>query len=677
MPDPRFEVLVSPSSPYAHDPASRSETGRYSRLRVFGLLFGVTALLGIGYTFVRTPVYRSTATLIVVPPDPVGMSAPSADANTVRVNSRQGAPAGGNAPDGNAAVQSQMIGGQSIVSRLYERLSKAAPAVQGLPGSLSGLEGMLDVVPIDGTRMVELRAEGSPAALLPVVVNSWIDVYLKAYAASQKNDTDSSRTVLSDRLDSLGTKISAQRHQLQAFRKQYDIVSIKRDENRALARLKGLNTSLDKANDERAMAEAHLAALREALARGEPMVRQQDQRGLDALEQQVVKLQEQLSNYRQLYTPAYMSLDQNIVAMKRRLGLLQQKLRHKRAESAKAALSEAKQSVASARQVVSQLREQLARHKKSAADFSARLAQYKSMDDELQQLQRMQRSAQDRLVQLQVGSTGTLPAVRVLERASTPGAPIRPLYLRDSGISVGVALAVGLLGIWLLEFLTRSGRDGGGPPRPPTWYTISGAARLPEDARAGRLEHRADSVPALTHAQPRELSPAEVRSLLDACDERQRSLVCALLSGLRLEEAAALRWTDVDLQQGWMQAGVRRVVLPAALKLLWKKACPREGADTNVPIWSTAEGRPHTAAQLDALVRAAAVYAGLSSPEEVDAEALRHTYLAYLSRQGLDVKDLVRLAGTLTDEEYSLYSMLKPPGTVLAREQVNTVYPVL
>ncbi|HKJ09998.1 MAG TPA: site-specific integrase, partial [Gammaproteobacteria bacterium] len=167
------------------------------------------------------------------------------------------------------------------------------------------------------------------------------------------------------------------------------------------------------------------------------------------------------------------------------------------------------------------------------------------------------------------------------------------------------------------------------------------------------------------------------RSLLDACDERQRSLVCALLSGLRLEEAAALRWTDVDLQQGWMQAGVRRVVLPAALKLLWKKACPREGADTNVPIWSTAEGRPHTAAQLDALVRAAAVYAGLSSPEEVDAEALRHTYLAYLSRQGLDVKDLVRLAGTLTDEEYSLYSMLKPPGTVLAREQVNTVYPVL
>jgi len=677
MPDPRFEVLVSPSSPYPHDPASRSDGGRYSRLRVFAVLFVAAAVVGLGYTFVRAPVYRSTATLIVVPPDPVRLPDPT-NVGPARAHGAQTAFAAGNAPDGSAAVQSQMIGGQSILSRLYGDLKNATPAVQGLPDSLSELERMLDVVPVSGTNMVELRAEGSPAALLPVLVNTWIDVYLKAYSASQQNDTDSTRTALTDQLDSLNTKIAAQRTQLQTFRKQYDIVSIKRDENRALARLKGLNTSLDKANDDRATAEAHLAALREALAQGEPMVRPQDQRGLDALEQQVVALQEELSNYRQLYTPAYMSLDQNIVATRRRLALLKEKLHQKRADSARAALSQAQQSVASARQVVAQLRAQLDRHRKSAADFSARLAQYQAMDDDLQQLQSMQRSSQDRLVQLQVDSAGTLPAVRVLERASTPGAPIRPLYLRDSGISVGAALAVGLLGIWLLEFLTRSGRDGAGSRPPPTLYTISGAASLPPDTPVRRLDRDEQPVPALAHTQPRELSPAEVRSLLDACDDRQRSLVCALLSGLRVEDAAALRWTDVDLQQGWMQAGQGpRLTLPAALKLLWRKAYPREGADTDVPVWSNAGGRPHSAAQLDAVIRAAAVYAGLNGAEEVDADALRHTYLAYLSRQGLEMDELARLAGSLTDEEYSRYSVLKPPGTVLPRDQVNTVYPAL
>ncbi|MGA7802697.1 MAG: hypothetical protein WCC36_18015, partial [Gammaproteobacteria bacterium] len=476
MPDPQFQVLVSPSPGYASDPrAPQDEHGRYSRLRIFLILFAATALAGLAYTFVRPPVYRSTATLIVVPPNPVRLPSVSVAGNVSGSGARQSA-AAASSPDGSAAVQSQLIGGQSIISRLYDHLKSVDPATQGLPDSLADLEGMLNVVPVNGTNMVELRAEGAPASLLPLLVNNWIDVYLKAYAASQQSDANSASTALSDQLASLETKIGDQRQQLQAFRKQYDIVSIQRDENRVLARLKGLNTSLDKANDEQAQAEAHLAALRQALARGEAMVRPQDQRGLDALEQQTVDLQQQLSNYQQLYTPAYMTLDQNIVALRRRLSLLKEKLRQKRTESSQAALAQAQQAVVSARQVVSRLRQQLSEHKKAAADFSARLAQYQAMDDELQQFQTMQRSAQDRLVQLQVGRSDVLPAVRVLERASTPGAPIRPRYLRDAGISLGAALALGLLGIWLLEFLTRPRREAAGPQLSPALYTISGAS---------------------------------------------------------------------------------------------------------------------------------------------------------------------------------------------------------
>lgn len=674
MPDPRFEVLVSPSSRYARDPAAQSDNGAFSRLRIFTAVFLVTTLVGFAYTFLRPAVYRSTATLLVVPPasvqapDTLGTGSGHID------RSRQSLGSGGS-PDDNAAVQSQMLDGQSIIASLYGRLSRVVPRPHGLPGSLNHLENMLSVAPVKGTDMVELRAEGSPAALLPVLVNRWIDVYLKAYAVSQQNDANSARTALSDQIASLGTKIADKQRQLEAFRRQYDIVSIKRSENRALARLKGLNKSLDKADDEQAAAQANLAAARQAFARGDPTVRPQDQRALDALGQQIVALREQLSNYRELYTPAYLAMDQNIVALKKRLRLLEGMLRRKRTDSARAALSEARQAQASSRQAASQLRQDLAGAQKAAADFSARLAQYQTMVDGLQQLQVMRRSAQDKLVQIQVNSAAALPAVRVLERASVPGAPIRPRYRRDAGITLATALAAGLLSIWLVEFLTRSGRDNAAGSTPSALYTISSSAAMPAGA-VRHLDNGVGSPPALAHAPARELSAAEVQAMLNVCDEQQRSLLYALLSGLSVADVTAMRWTDVNLEQGWLRGDRgRRFALPATLKLLWERAHDR-GTDTTAPVWANPEGLHYTPAEADALIQAAAVYAGLMRPQEVDAAALRHTYLAFLARQGLGSAELAQVAGTLSEAELSTYRMLAPPGTVLPGERVNTVYPI-
>lgn len=673
MPDSQFEVLVSPSSRHTHDSAPQSDQG-VNRLRIFTVMFLATTLVGLAYTFLRPAVYRSAATLLVVPP----ASLPEPDGSgTGNGGIERSLPTGntGGSPDDNAAVQSQMLGGQTILAQLYGRLSDMVPRPRGLPSSLARLESMLSVAPVQGTDMVQLRAEGSPAALLPVLVNRWIDVYLKAYAASQQSGASAARTALSGQMAGLSTKIADKRRQLKALRRQYDIVSIKRDENRALARLKGLNKSLDSADDQQAAAEAHLTAVRQALARGDPMIRPQDQRALDALNQQVLALRERLSNYRELYTPAYLSMDQSIVALRQRLRLLEGTLRRKRTDSARATLAQARQAQISSRQVVSQLRQDLAGAQKAAANFSARLTQYQAIADELQQLQSMRRSAQDRLVQIQVNGAGALPAVRILERASVSGVRIRPLYKRDTGITVGAAFAVGLLSIWLVEFLTRSGR-GNAPGRVPSaLYTISSSGSTPVGS-ARRLANEAGSPPALANAPPRELSPAEVHSMLNVSDERQRSILCALLSGLSVGDVAAMGWADVNLEQGWVRGeGGRRFALPATLKLLWERAHHR-GTDARAPVWANGEGLHYTPGEADALVKAAAVYAGLARPQEVGAAAVRHTYLAYLARQGLGLAELAQVAGTLSEAELSAYRMLVPPGTALSGNRVNTVYPI-
>ena len=49
-------------------------------------------------------------------------------------------------------------------------------------------------------------------------------------------------------------------------------------------------------------------------------------------------------------------------------------------------------------------------------------------------------------------------------------------------------------------------------------------------------------------------------------------------------------------------------------------------------------------------------------PAEVTPEALRHTCLAHLARQGLRMAELARLAGHLGSEQAALYSAYAPEG---------------
>lgn len=635
-------------------PSSDSPAPRRSRMVIFAWVFGLSCLASLTYTFIRPPVYQSTATLLIVPP----------------VTTEQG---DNPANTHHAAIQRQVLTSHSLLNRVFHHQAELDP--KALTPEELREQNTLEVIPVDDTHMLELRVEGSRRDILPGLVNGWIDIYLENHTASRKTSSDSAYTALNQQLQGLEQKIDEKRRELERFRRQYDIVSMERSESQVLARLRGLTDSLNRAREEEAAAEAHLNAINQALAQGKPVIRAQDQAGLANLEQRSVELREQLKGFEQRFTPQYMALDPNIQALMRNLDLVEEKIGIKRREGQRTAVAEAEQALSSARQQVDNLQRQLTDYKQTVQDFTSRFAEHAALQEELAQLESASRQVRERLVQMEVNEREQFPQVEVLERAYLPIEPVRPHYLRDAGIGLGGSLVLGLLAVWGYGFLSRPSPQSSAPELRPFFYPISDSQPLPTTA-ANELP--ADHpLPALEHQPDRTLRETEVSSLLKAADDATRLLIGLLLSGLTIEEAAGLRWRHIDLETDQIQVpgpAPRTLPMAASLKSLVARLLQPDG---QMPVWQDQQGNPLSVSDLSALIACSAHDAGLSDPTEITPQVLRHTYLVFLVRQGIRLAELKSAAGYLPPAALAAYAAFSPSGPGLSVDQVERAYPAL
>jgi integrase len=162
----------------------------------------------------------------------------------------------------------------------------------------------------------------------------------------------------------------------------------------------------------------------------------------------------------------------------------------------------------------------------------------------------------------------------------------------------------------------------------------------------------------------------EVEALWDLAADPERQLIGLLLSGVRVDELAALTAEDFDLSACTvaLAAGPRRLCLPPTLCRLFASARP-------LPAWHAAEE-----GGLDELLHRIpllAMDAGLAHAAEVDAAALRHTYLVFLVRQGARLTELHRVAGPMGAAEIQRYAPYSPSGISRPLEQLELIYPAL
>jgi integrase len=170
---------------------------------------------------------------------------------------------------------------------------------------------------------------------------------------------------------------------------------------------------------------------------------------------------------------------------------------------------------------------------------------------------------------------------------------------------------------------------------------------------------------------PRELITAEVEAIWSLADPLSRQLVALLLSGLTLEECAGLGPGHFDLEAALVRTPVgsgREVPLAGAVRDLLAACRP-------LPMWAGGGGRLGVD-ELAVRIGLLAHDAGLAQPREVTAEALRHTYVAYLVRQGARLTELERVIGPTAPSRLAAYMGLAPAGPAKSLRDLNLVYPL-
>jgi integrase len=153
----------------------------------------------------------------------------------------------------------------------------------------------------------------------------------------------------------------------------------------------------------------------------------------------------------------------------------------------------------------------------------------------------------------------------------------------------------------------------------------------------------------------------------------------ALLTGLDAAETAALRWDQIDFVSRAIHVGgapPRRLPLEDPLAATLEQR-HRDSPDAVGPILRDDRDNPLNAADIDRLVLYGAYDAGLERPPEVTSAALRHSYLAFLLRQGIRAADIARVAGHIPQAEMVSYMQSASPRARRPLEQIDCIHPAL
>lgn len=430
---------------------SADDQGR-KRRRVFLWTALPVLLAGIAYTVLQRPVYESTATVLMSAPTAVDEQMLEADVQGV-------------------AIQRRTLTGGEITRVVADRLGDDYGA-QLTPLELRQL---LRVGAVPDTNLLELAAQGTDAALLPVLLETWIEIYSDARARDIAERKARTVSEMESELEGLDERLEEARQALAIYREEHDILSPERQQNEVMARLDGLNESLNNAIEEEVRTRSYLSSLRSSLESGVRLVPDGERGEVTAMAQELATLRTRLAELRARYTDDYIDKDPRLRQIPEQVAELEAELAEAYDAGAQAELRNAERAYASARSAVADLRQRLTDHKAAVAAFNTVYARHEALEEDLARLEELNREAQARLVQIEVRDFERYPQLSVIDWPEPEAERTGPPYLLLLGGTLGASLLVGIFAVWLYSYLNPRSTQ-------PAYVTLSGVHMYPPES---------------------------------------------------------------------------------------------------------------------------------------------------------------------------------------------------
>lgn len=565
-------------------------------------------------------------------------------------------------------------------NRVFSDLSARILAYESLSLTPEQLSEMLTTQANTSSRIISLFATGEDKTLLKPILENWLNLYLEQLSAETIASTEESISVEEQKLLALEDKIRDQRAVVQAYGAEHNIVSLERDENRVLAKIKSKGIALDEAESMQAEAEVELATVRQSIASGEVVFDPSDKPRMDGLYAVIAETEAELAELAENFTPTYMDMDPEIVGKKRKLAELKENYDKTVEVSQQRYLEELQRTVTSSQQKQQQLETELRELSLDAQAFNQKLEEYSRLDGALEQLQLQSQTLKDQLVQAEVQKP-MQPTINILEQPFEPDFPIAPHYLRDSAIALVAAIILGLLALVLFSSIHRQQA----PATSFTSYNVVPNQGMPiehqmtarqalEEQRHSQIGHQqapmqlGNDTPA---SGARLLSEKDCQGLYDAANRDGKLVISLLLCGVAPEELAAVRFEDLMTQKGALKLHgnfTRTVDLSNQCVAL---ICAQSAEPEDTILSSRLD-----TSQLDQMIINIAHDAGLPYPDQFSIAALRHTYLTFLVAQGARLNDIEQVAGFVSPAELGLYRQVNRHGNVVDVESLETRYPL-
>lgn len=570
------------------------------------------------YIFLQPAIYQSVATVLTMAATDLDQASPSADIQHV-------------------SIQKQLLLGTVILDKTVEHLQTML--TNNREWNADELRSMFAVITEPETNLVHLQAEGPEPKVLQRAVNAWIETYLRIRAAFVAENTEKVTAEITDQLQRIDRQVAEKRNEVDRFRLQHDILSTESADNQAHARLQGLNKSLNSALEDEVKAKAKLDTILAAISRNEVVVPEEDTRAMAVLLQQAEKLREELAAIEAHYTKEYINLNPNLGKVREQLVEIEAKIAQKASVGKDFARQEAENNYAAAREAVTAIKQQMQVHKQTAAEYTSQFTEHQALQQELLNLETLQQETKQRLVDIDVKQREKYPQVDVVDWASLPDKPIRPNYPRESLLAFAGSLALALLAVLIIEYLSRE-------PAPQPAPMSLGGIHLHHQPRAmldvtepASPQVGYDPLKALPIADdPRELNRREVLTLTQAAEPSIKAVIHLLFNGLSLAEILSLSADCLNFE-------ALMILIPGQRNVLMTDSvadCFSE--DVAFENWPTE-------AEIKTLLCCAAIDSGLPNPEHITIETLRHTYLLFLVRQGIKLADLTKIAGPLSPDQ--------------------------